>query len=248
MDAQEIRIFALVLLLLVVLGGIFYYFIISLKRHHRKILELKQRNMTAELDSIEQDRARIAFDLHDELSPVLSAIKLKVSSFDLPDEEDRVQQKKTDEHLGAVLSRLRTISFDLMPATLKRKGLVAAVQEFLNYASDRNRLEIQATIENVSLNEMQSVHLYRLVQEIVQNAVKHSGASLLQIELREIDNKIILSTKDNGKGFEPEKKLEDGEGFGLRNIHSRTDVLGGDLSITSKAGKGTVHTIKIPTN
>lgn len=247
MDAQEVRIFYLVLVLVAIFGTIFYFFIASLKRQHKKILELKLQNMTAELNSIEQDRARIAADLHDELSPVLSAIKLKISSFDLADKEDRVQQEKTDNHLSEVLQRLRTISFDLMPAALKRKGLVAAIREFVSYVSHRNRLEIQANLEEVSLNDAKSIHLYRIVQEIVHNTLKHAGATVLQIDLREVDGRIILSTKDNGKGFSVQKKLDQG-GFGLRNLYNRTDVLGGHLTVQSKEGKGTVYTIEIPFN
>ena len=151
MDTQETRLFLIVILLVGIIGIIIFSFFASLQKQHKKILALKMQNMTAELNSIERERARTASDLHDELSPMLSAVKLKVSSFDLPDEEDRLQQEKTDEHLNDILQRLRTIAYNLMPVTLKRKGLRAALQEFTSYVSSKNGLQIELIAEEVSL-------------------------------------------------------------------------------------------------
>lgn len=246
MDAQETKIFVLVLILVVVIGTIIIYFFISLIRQQRINLELKKQNLISELNSVEKERARIAADLHDEISPILSAVKLKVSSFDLPDAEDKRQQQKTDEHLNGLLKRMREISFDLMPVTLQRKGLKAALQELVSYWSNRNKLQIELTADDIALSEAFGIHLYRIVQEIIHNTVKHAGATLLQIDLKKGDNNLVISSRDNGHGFDYTKKLEEGGGFGLRNLLSRTDVLGGELFIDSKLGKGTIYTIEVP--
>lgn len=246
MDPRETKIFLAVVILVIAIGIIIYYFFYSIKKQHKQILELKLQNMTAELNSIEKDRTRIAADLHDQLSPMLSAVKFRVSSFELQEEEDKQQQQLTDAHLGEVIQQLRTIAFNLMPATLKRKGLKAALSEFSTYVSHRDQLVIQLDADDVALSEEQSIHLYRIVQEIVHNTVKHANATLLRIRLYQENEKIILSSKDNGRGFDYQQKLSEGGGFGLRNLLSRTDVLGGELYIDSQTGRGTAYTIELP--
>lgn len=246
MDAQETQVFFFLVIAILVIATIIVSFFISMVRQQKINLELKKKNIMAEINSIEKERARIAADLHDELSPMLSAIKLKVSSFDLTEAEDKIQQQKTNEHLGDVLRRMREISFDLMPVTLQRKGLSAALQELVSYTSNKNQLRIELTAPPLVLSEIFSIHLYRIIQEIIHNTIKHAEASLLQIELKKEGHKLILSSKDNGKGFRYEDRLEQGTGFGLRNLLSRTDVLSGVLFIDSKEGKGTIYTIEIP--
>jgi len=246
MDAQETKIFLLALILIVVIGTIIVYFFVSLVRQQRKILELKKLNLIAELNSIEKERARIAADLHDELSPVLSAIKLKVDSFELIDERDKVQQRKTNEHLGELIKRMREISFDLMPVTLQRKGLKMALQELVSYWSNRNKLKIELKAEDIPLSETYSIHMYRIVQEILHNTIKHADATLLQIELKKVHGMLFLLSKDNGQGFDYSQKLLEGTGFGLRNLLSRTDVLSGEIFVESQKNKGTIYTIEVP--
>ena len=246
MDTQETQVFIFLLIAIVVIATIITFFFISMVRQQKINLKLKQKNMVSELNSIEKERARIAADLHDELSPILSAIKLKVSTFELKEEEDRIQQQKTNEHLGDVLKRMREISFDLMPVTLQRKGLSAALQELVSYTSNKNQLRIELAAPPVVLSETFSIHLYRIVQEIIHNTIKHAEATLLQIQVVKEENKLVLTSKDNGKGFRYEERLEQGSGFGLRNLLSRTDVMGGELLIQSKEGQGTIYTIEIP--
>lgn len=248
MDAQETKVFLLVLILVFVIGTIIVYFFISLLRQQRLNLELKKQNLIAELNSIEKERARIAADLHDEISPVLSAVKLKVSSFELHDEGDKIQQQKTDDHLDNLLKRMREISFDLMPVTLQRRGLKTALLELVSYWSNRNQLQIELTADDNLFSDVYSIHLYRIIQEIIHNTIKHAGATLLQIEIKKEVGKLTISSKDNGKGFDYAKSLEEGNGFGLRNLLSRADVLGGKIVVESQKNKGTIYTIEIPSH
>lgn len=246
MDAEETKVFILVIILGVVLGTIIIAFFVSMIYQQMVNLRLKKQNLIAELNSIEKERARIAADLHDELSPVLSAVKLKISSFDLQDPEDRVQQAKTDQHLSDLLKRMREISFDLMPVTLQRRGLVAALQELIANWYQKESLQIELVAEDIRLSETYSIHIYRIVQEIIHNTIKHAGASLLQIELQRDGGKLILATRDNGQGFNDSEELAEGKGFGLRNLQSRTDVLSGEIVLESGKGKGTMYRIEIP--
>src|SRR5688500_16519366 len=133
MDAQETRIYTAIVITAIVIGIIITYFIISMLRHQRRNIELHKRSLQVEIEALEKDRARIASDLHDELGPLLSAVKMKINSFELHDADDLKEAEKTNEHIDTILKRMREISFDLMPATLLRKGLVTAVCEFTEF-------------------------------------------------------------------------------------------------------------------
>ena len=244
MDAQERQIYTGIIIAVVVIGAIIFFFVVSVIRQQRKVLKMQRENATAEITALEKDRARIAADLHDELSPILSAIKLKISTFDLRDEGDKIQQQKTNTHLNDLIKRMREISFDLMPVTLQRKGLVAALKE-LNSFYAHTTVNLEMTLEDITFKETSAIHLYRIVQEIIHNTIKHAGATILKIELKKVNDKIVLSTKDNGKGFNYNQQLNEGSGYGLRNLLSRTDLLGGELYIVSKKDEGTQYTIEI---
>lgn len=228
------------------MGSIIAYFVYSVVQHQRKLVALQRSNARNEITALEKDRARIAADLHDEISPILSAVKLKVGSFELTDEDDQLQQYKTNEHLNDLLRRLREISFDLMPVTLQRRGLKAAMQELVSYWSGRDTLQIELKADDIVLAEAFSIHLYRIVQEIIHNTIKHAGASYLLLELKKEKDKLLLISRDNGRGFDHHKKLEEGGGFGLRNLFNRTDLLQGEIFIDTAEGKGTGYTIAIP--
>ena len=246
MDAQESKIFTAILIAVGVIGSIIAYFIYSVVQHQRKVVALQRSYARSEITALEKDRARIAADLHDEISPILSAVKLKISSFDLADEEDKQQQLKTNEHLNDLLRRMREISFSLMPVTLQRRGLRAALQELVGYWSVRDQLQIELRAEEMALSETFSIHLYRIAQEIIHNTIKHAGAAYLLLDLKKEGGKLVLRSRDNGRGFDYQKKLEEGDGFGLRNLFNRTDLLQGELFIDAAEGKGTEYTIEIP--
>lgn len=246
MDARETQIFTAILIAVGVVGSIITYFIYSVVQHQRKLVALQRSNARNEITALEKDRARIAADLHDDISPILSAVKLKISSFDLLDEDDRLQQQKTNDHLNDLLQRLRDISFALMPMTLQRRGLKAALQELVSYWSNHHHLQIELRAEAITLSEAFSIHLYRIAQEIIHNTIKHAGATHLLLELKKETGKLILKSRDNGRGFDYTKKLEENSGFGLRNLFNRTDLLQGEISINTAEGKGTEYVIEIP--
>lgn len=248
MDAQENQIFTTILIAIGIIGSIIAYFVYSVVQHQHKVVTLQRSNARNEITALEKDRARIAADLHDEISPILSAIKLKISSFELSDKDDILQQQKTNEHLNDLLRRMREISFDLMPVTLQRRGLKAALQELVGYWSGRDDLQIELRAEDIVLSEAFSIHLYRIAQEIIHNTVKHANATYLLLELKKEKDQLLLKSRDNGQGFDHQKKLEEGGGFGLRNLFNRADLLQGEIFFDTAEGKGTEYTIAIPLN
>jgi signal transduction histidine kinase len=247
MGPQEARIYTAVLLTSLVLGVIIIFFVASIIRQQRRNLELHRQNILAEITTLEKERARMAHDLHDELAPMLAAIKLKINSFDLHDETDKKEMVRTNDHIDSLLKRIREITFDLLPNSLLRKGLVGATHEFVEVISKHSPIEIHFKSEPIgNLSEEKTVNLYRILQEVVYNTVKHSGATVLQISISSQKGKVVLATKDNGKGFDYDKTLNESNGIGLRSLKSRVEIMNGEFFIESKKGKGTSYIFQIP--
>jgi two-component system NarL family sensor kinase len=246
MDAKETSFYTAVLIITVVLGIIITYFIISIVRQHRRSLQLYKQSLLTEITTLEKERTRMAADLHDEVGPVLSAVKLRLNSLDIHNKADEVEVQKTNEQIDGLLKRMREISFDLMPNSLIRKGLPAAIGEFIEYCSKSSTLDIKFQFGEIGLTQQQSINLYRIIQEIIHNTIKHAKATELLIELRKEKSMIVLATRDNGTGFNYETKSKEASGLGLRNLHSRTEIIGGKMFFESKKTKGTTYIFEIP--
>lgn len=246
MDPNETKIFHAILIAAGVLGIIVIYFIITIVRNQRRHFKLQQAKLMVEINTLENERRRIVSDLHDELGPLLSVVKFQVSSLESGAGEDVVLIEKASNNLDEILSRIRDICNQLMPQVLIRKGLIMAISEFINDIDGRTPIKMTFTHDDVKVPSLAEVHLYRLIQEIINNAVKHSRASALQISLTEKEERVVLSINDDGRGFEPQRMLRESGGWGLKNILSRVDILRGDIYLASKPGKGTTYTIEIP--
>ena len=241
MDSNETSIFTAIIISVLVIGIIIIYFVVSLVKQQKRMLALEKLNIQAELTALEKDRARIASDLHDELGPMLSAVKMKINTFELTEPEDQENMEKTNEHIDSILKRMREITFDLMPNILFRKGLVMAIHEFINYISKKNELQINfsSSGELPVLPEQQTLNLYRIVQEIIHNTIKHAEANMLSIKLEIAGNMLQLSTADNGKGFDYDKKSKTAMGMGLVNLSNRTELMKGKMFIDTAKNAGT---------
>jgi len=246
MDETEKSFYLTVLIICAVLGIIIAYFIISIIRQQRRSLRLHKQSIYTEITTLEKERTRMAADLHDEVGPVLSAVKLKLNSLDLHNPDDIVEVERTNQQIDNLLRRMREISFDLMPQTLTRKGLTAAIAEFIEYCSRSTNLAIHFQQEPIRFTQLQAINLYRIIQEIIHNTIKHANATELHISLRKEKNNVVLSTQDNGVGFHHESRWDEAKGQGLRNLLNRSEIIGGKMYIESKKGKGTTFTFEIP--
>ncbi len=247
MHAQETTIYNAILLTGILLGLIIILFLLSIIRQHRKHVKLYKLKIEAEITTLENERTRIAADLHDELGPILSAAKFKLATIeDIPENEIKLITQAT-AYIDDIILRMRQISYDLMPSALVRKGAVAGIKEFIHNIGFSFPVKINLTIKDIpELDLRKAIHLYRIVQEIVHNTIKHSGAGELEIILKYERQRIILISRDNGHGFDYETESKEHSGLGLRNLLSRAEVLGGEMFVTSKTGKGTMISIEIP--
>ena len=247
MDSKESQLFTTIVIAVLAIGGIIAYFVYSLIRHNKKLMDIQRQNAEAQITALEKDRARIATDLHDDLAPMLVAVKMRINSLDLETDTDKNHLVKTNETIDDIAKRMRSISFDLMPSTLQHKGLVTAIKEFINYIGRQKDLSIQFTCnQKLPLNEYESIHVYRIVQEIIHNTIKHAQASELVIVLTKDKRELILATKDNGIGFDYEQIIEHGKGLGLRSLLNRAHLLKAECTVDSEINKGTAINIQMP--
>ena len=229
------------------LGVVVVYFILTLIRQQRRNLRLQKSQILAEITTLENERKRISSDLHDEIGPILSAIKLQVTSLDHTTDEDKMIIEKSSRQIDDVIKKMREISYNLLPNTLIRKGLIAAINEYISRMNEVFPLKINLNAGEIIFKDKEKeINIYRIVQEIVHNTVKHAKATELNIDIKLEDKKFLMITRDNGIGFNhPEASKEQG-GLGLRNLESRTEIMGGEISCSSQKQKGTTYIFEIP--
>jgi signal transduction histidine kinase len=247
MDTKEAKIYIAILIAAGVLGIILIYFLVTLMRHQKKNLALYKEKIQAEITTLENERKRVAADLHDELGPIVAGIKLRLGSLDVPSAQDKVTLEKIHQQITELIGRMKGISNDLMPVLLLKKGFIEALEVVAEGINSSKVLRIKLIHEEVpALNEMTAINLFRMLQEIIHNTLKHAGATELKIEVRMEKDNLILLTSDNGKGFDYKLASKEHAGLGLRNLLSRTEMLGGSMYVESFPGKGTSYTFEIP--
>lgn len=206
-------------------------------------------NITATVQ--DKERKRIAEDIHDGLGSVLSAAKLKLSSLEedgkLLTEEQKGKYQATLSLLDEAAAELRTISHNIMPATLSKLGLIAALKNLIGNISSRSGLQVQFEEHGFSerLEESAEISIYRIVLELLNNIVKHAQATNAVVQLIKYPDFINITVEDNGKGFDFVNAINEKKGIGLGNIESRVNYLKGKMDIESSLGKGTIIIIDI---
>jgi signal transduction histidine kinase len=249
MHTYEKQFYTAVTIAATVLGMIIVVFTITMIRHQRRYFHLHKVKIRAEISALEQERTRIANDLHDELGPLLSAVRIQINCLSQSTEADRNIVVTASKYIDDVLTRARAISYNLLPTTLVRKGLIPAVQEYIKKLSANQLLRISLEGEkSIDLPKEMSIHIYRIIQEIIHNVIKHSGASRLVISLNVKDHKLNMRTADDGVGFHYEQKIEACTGFGLLGLESRAEILNAQFNYQSKPGHGTQYSFEIPMN
>lgn len=219
----------------------------------QKIRELeKDRQLTtieAMLSGQEEERIRIAKDLHDGLGSLLSGIKLSVMSLQdkLPaSPATETGFEHTTKMIDQTISEMRKVAHNLMPEVLLKFGLDAALTDFCHSIQVSSGLSVlyQHLGEQRKLGSSLETALYRIVQELVNNALKHADATQIVIQLTKQPDKVTVTVEDNGKGFD-KGLLADQPGAGLINIRHRVDYFKGTIDIDSGPGNGTSVTIEL---
>jgi two-component system NarL family sensor kinase len=247
MDTKEARIYIAIIITVIVLGVIISFFAISIVRQQKRNLALQKANILAEISTMEKERSRIAADLHDELGPVLSVIKFQVDYAVLSEQVERKELGKASEQLDEMIERMREIANNLMPSALQRKGLIIALEEYISKVEGTGKLRIELEYpEQLELAEHKAIHVYRTIQEVIHNCVKHAKADKMYIRLERKNGYLTILCKDNGIGFDYPKLSKESEGIGLSSLKNRTEIMGGSLVVESRPGKGSAFLFEIP--
>lgn len=223
-----------------------------LQKKKIQMLETEKQLSAAEavLKGEEQERTRLAKDLHDGLGGLLSGLKFSFTSMKdnliMTPENARVFERSLDM-LDTSIHEMRRVAHNLMPESIFRFGLDAALNDFCTAINDSGVLQLRYHsfgLENAKLNNTISVSVYRVIQELVNNVLKHAAAQQALVQVVISDNLLLVDVEDNGKGFDTEE-LEKRKGIGWSNIQSRIDYLNGKLDLKSTAGEGTIVHIEI---
>lgn len=202
--------------------------------------------MSAMIEGQESERTRIARDLHDGLGGLLSSVKLRLSNLaSNPNEPDFYSQ--TDQLIDEAAQEVRRIAHNMVPGVLIRFGLAAAINTLCETIRQSGRLDIEfqglRLEEELPLKAAEEAMIYRIVQELVQNVLKHAQATEALVQLARHDDTLEITIEDDGVGFDPK---ESAGGLGIQSIKARVSFLNGTLSINSEKGQGSSFLIYVP--
>jgi two-component system, NarL family, sensor kinase len=223
------------------------------KLQQAKITELEKDKQLLAIDAMlqgqEEERSRIAKDLHDGLGGMLSGTKLSFVNMKenlVLTPENAKQFDKSLSMLDNTIADLRKVAHNLMPEALVKFGLQEAVRDFCNSVQSSTNLKVvyQPLGDNRKLSNTAEVFTYRIVQELVNNAVKHANATQIIVQLTTNNNKVGIAVEDNGKGFDA-NALANSKGAGMDNIKYRVQYFNGTIDTVTSAGNGTSVNIEL---
>lgn len=233
---------------LLVTIAIFMY--LSKKKIVEREIDLQKEVLNAIITTQEQERSRISRDLHDDISSKLNAVSMNVyllGQSDLAAAERTEVAENTFKACRSVIESTRRISHNLMPLILENIGLHLAIEEISREFSASESLKV--LYENFYKQEFftgftkeKEVHVFRIVQELITNSIKHSGASEIVIRFKEAKGVKSMIYTDNGKGI-TSSQLSYNKGIGLKNIFSRAGIINSNPSIDTKYDKGFYFTL-----
>ena len=248
---RKIAIIALAIVVLLIAGisWLLYnrYRLRQQARMNAALLQQQELRTQAVMDAEEHERQRLARELHDGVGQMLAATRRSITTLQtaggLPDEQTDATLSLIDESIREV----RQLSHDMMPPSLRNKSLVQALTEL----AERMRASMPGIhtewvdTGDLALDKTQTLMLYRTVQEILSNVLRHAAAGNVHIEMVNHGDELNILIYDDGKGFDP-AAIGDGGGLGLKNIRSRVAYIGGKLELDTTPGKGTTYIIELP--
>ncbi|WP_188454146.1 sensor histidine kinase [Virgibacillus oceani] len=203
------------------------------------------------IEAQEEERRKISREIHDGPAQMLANILLRSELVDRTFRQGGIEEavkeiKSVRRMIRSSLYEVRRIIYDLRPMALDDLGLVPTIKKYLSTTEDYNKTKIEFVSmgSEQRLNQKYEIAFFRLVQEAVQNAIKHASAKLIKVKLEIGKKRILMTIKDNGKGFDPSMKRD--KSFGLIGMRERVEMLEGTLTIDSIIDEGTTILISVP--
>jgi two-component system NarL family sensor kinase len=245
-------VYSLIFLVLVTLGLILFFYYSRKKIIEKEVekvnikLDHQKKILQTTINVQEKERNRIAQDLHDAISSKLNVVSLTTNVL-LDDKSINIEQKEALNHILDITTRTlesaRKIAHELMPPILDKFGLKVALEELFEEFTSNTSIKINHAIDTLEhLNKSNELHVFRIAQELINNALTHGKADQLEMELKKNKLGFELIFKDNGVGFDITKHKKK-SGIGLQNIKSRVAILNGQLFVESSKKTGSIFTI-----
>ena len=221
-----------------------------LRNSDRKLLDMKKELIHTVVDTEEKERKRISADLHDEMGPLLSGLRLYLGEIEDTTGEEQTKMIRTAQDIvDEAIREVRHISLNLLPTSISEKGLLGALTTFFEKirATGAVKIDFETEIDPSQINQAIELILYRVIAELTNNTIKHAHAKKISLGLKNENHSLLIDYRDDGRGFNMESKPEK-IGLGLKNIKDRILSLDGTIHITSKEHQGTVVNIRVPTH
>lgn len=218
------------------------------KLQQQRITELETQQQLSATEAVlkgeEQERTRLARDLHDGLGGMLSGIKYSFNTMKgnlIMTQENALAFERSMDMLDSSIKEMRRVAHNMMPEALVKFGLNTALKDFCNEINLTGVLRVSylpINVENVMIDQTTAITVYRIVQELINNTIKHAGAANAIVQLTKSNNTLSLTVEDDGKGFD-KNLLNAVKGIGWSNIQNRVDFLKASLDVKTENGKGT---------
>jgi len=257
LDKRRIIITVLIISLFGMLLTVFIYFRYYKQKQviqQQRINQLETEKSLTATESVlkgeEQERTRLAKDLHDGLGGMLSGIKYSLNHMKgnlIMTHENALAFERSIDMLDSSIKEMRRVAHNMMPEALVNFGLDVALGDFCSDVNQSGAIKITYQsygMEQKTIDQTKSITIYRVVQELINNALKHSGAKETLVQLTLSDGKLSVTVEDDGKGFDI-SELDKVKGIGWSNIKNRVAFLNGNIDINSKSGSGTSILIEI---
>ena len=221
--------------------------------HQQRIRELEKDRQLVAVDSMlkgqEEERSRLARDLHDGLGGLLSGVKFSLRNMKdnlIMTPDNMVVFERSLDMLDTSIRELRRVAHNMMPEMLTKFGLDEALKEYCNSVNSTGLVEVKYQSVGMSsrLDGTTEIIIYRIVQELMNNILKHAAATEAFVQLLRDDNRLSIVVEDNGKGFDT-SILDNSKGAGWSSIRSRVEYLKGRIDVHSEPGKGTLINIEL---
>jgi signal transduction histidine kinase len=218
----------------------------------KKINQQKFRSVLI-LEGQEEERKRIAMDIHDGIGQMLTSLKYQMESIDLSKLPNARQKISEADHLiKEIIREVRKVTFNLKPTVLGDYGLQAGLNVFIQEIGKLTGINLQYRTSGLISRLPQKVenNIFRITQEAINNAIKYSGAAKIAVSLKQTGSELVITVKDEGKGFDTElaqsRNGNPESGRGFFNMYERTEYINGKLEIQSQAGQGTTVRLTVP--
>jgi signal transduction histidine kinase len=211
--------------------------------------EVDKKVLEAIIKTEESERKRVAKELHDGLGPLISNLKMTISALTIPENSDQEEMvRNMKQVVNESLSTIREISNNLSPHVLESFGLLSALKAFTGKIAESKiiSVEIEGNIQDRRFSQNIEITIYRVLCELINNTLRHSGANSVYIRLIEADGYLFISYRDNGKGLPVGMGLSGHPGMGLSNIESRLKAVNGKIELNPSDFRGFSVSINCP--